>query len=219
MTPRRTPVATANRTITAQEAVLCVPPQVQDTPVSRLPNPTWAATSPEYRHALFSAAQGGHIGCIELLLRATGRPLAEFANEHDELCEKMLCAAARGGHIDVPSLLLDDPQLQLDVNAQGFGAVSNGSALHIAATRGDTALTKILVDRYGADVDLAADESFRKCPYEIAARAGHTETLKFLLSVSAREDAVTNAFHSASRGAQLGIMAWLVARYGAKLPP
>lgn len=175
------------------------------------------ATSPEYRHALFSAAQGGHMGCIELLLRATGRPLADFAHEHDELCEKMLCAAARGGHIDVASLLLDDPQLQLDVNAQGFGAVKNGSALHIAATRGDTALAKILVERYGADVDLAADESSRKCPYQVAARAGHKETLEFLLTASAREDAVISVFHSASRGAQLGILAWLVARYGREI--
>ncbi|ROV88729.1 hypothetical protein VMCG_10044 [Cytospora schulzeri] len=172
------------------------------------------ATSPEYSHAIVSAAQGGQTGCIELLVGATGKPLAEHPNE---LHEGMLWAAAQGGHLDVVSLLLDDPQLQLDVNAQRLGRFKNGSALHIAASRGDTALAKVLVERYGADVDLESYENGVGCSYEIAARAGHRETLEFLLTASGDETAVTSAFKSAARGAQVGILAWLVARYGREI--
>ncbi|KAJ4391251.1 hypothetical protein N0V93_004868 [Gnomoniopsis smithogilvyi] len=171
-------------------------------------------TSPEYSHAIISATRGGHIGCIELLVRATGRPLAELPNA---LHEQMLWAAARGGYPNVVSLLLDDPQLQLDVNTQRLGRLKNGSALHLAAARGDTALATLLVERYGADVDLESYEHGVGCPYEIAARAGHRETLEFLLTASGDEHAVTRAFQSAARGAQLGILAWLLARYGREI--
>lgn len=168
-------------------------------------------TSPEYSHAIVSAAQGGHIDSVELLVRSTGHSLAELP---DTLHEEILWAAARGGHVRVARLLLDDPELQVDVNAQRVGRFKNGSALQLAAARGDTVMATLLVEHYGADVDLQSYENGVGFPYEIAARAGHRETLEFLLTASGDEQAITRSFKSAARGAQVGVLAWLVARYG-----
>lgn len=182
--------------------------------LSLAPDRRLPATNPEYFRAIVSAAQGGHMDCIELLVHFTGRALADLPST---LHEQILWAAARGGHSRVAKMLLYDPQLQLDVNVQRLGRFKNGSALHIAASRGDEVFVKFLVERYGADVDLESYENGVGCPYEIAARAGHRETLDVLLNASDDKHAITRTFKSAARGAQVGILAWLVARYGREI--
>lgn len=175
-------------------------------PEQRIP-----ATDAEHLHAIVAAAQGGHLGCIELIVRDTGKPLAELPSS---LHKHMLWEAARYGRPGVMRLLLEDPRINLDVDVQKQGRCRHGSALNLASARGNLQTVKLLLERYGADPALMPCGPNVEIPYDTAARAGHREVLEVLLDAVNSEDSRLHAFRSAARGAQVGILRWLMERYG-----
>ena len=84
------------------------------------------------------------------------------------------------------------PQLEHQ-NAGGFSADTHDdspglTALHIAASTGDSEIAKELLDQ-GADIDLIADKnSYTRSAVEMANSAGHSGTVRLLLDRGAKVD-------------------------------
>jgi ankyrin repeat protein len=91
----------------------------------------------------------GHIEVSKLLLHESS---VEEANEEDNCGTTPLMEAARFGFLSLIELLIQFAQANLkEVNKQGL------NCLHIAAEAGETESVRVLVEKYGMDVNSKAE--------------------------------------------------------------
>lgn len=134
-----------------------------------------------HRTPLQMAAEMGHRGIVETLLRA-GANVNDAGAEDDG--RTALAAAAGGGHKEVVEMLL---AAHADVNARAESEGRTGNrgqtALQAAAGGGHTEVVRILL-RVGADCN-APSASHGRTALQAAARGGHTDIVKMLLDLGA----------------------------------
>ena len=124
------------------------------------------------RNAMWYAACGGHVQCVELLLQHNVN-----ANKADNFDVTPLAAACKQGHISVLKLLVESGSVDINTkNAEGM------TPLMQAAIAGQTKLVKVLI-AFGADVNLP--NSSRMTPLHHAAVQGKSNMCSLLVKLGA----------------------------------
>lgn len=159
-----------------------------------------------YMGAIQAGAQAGRPDLVDALLETIGRQLSDFAGLDTEL----LWPAVHNGHKGLVQKLLDAGAM---INAIPDGLLlcqrRYYGALPIAASRGDTDMVRLLLDR-GADVNNGRPRKPGHLPIQIAARSGHEEVVQLLLDHGADPRAAVLA---AAEGGQPRVLQALLGRY------
>jgi ankyrin repeat protein len=153
---------------------------------SRVPSPI------DRRKALHFAAEGGHLGVMQLLLGHGASVHAESFSE-----DTALHWAAKGGHLGAVQLLVD---FDADVNAANL---NGDTALHLAAEEGHTAVMQVLL---GAGSDVNSINHDRQTALCAAASNGHTAAAQLLLAAPQLAPEAICASVPVVVGTQLAVM-------------
>lgn len=134
--------------------------------------------------SLIYAVLKGDVGCVRVLL-VEGNVSAQAAASNGDLMP--LSLAARSGHIDVATLLLQH-------NAPSLPNTNGEYPIHLAAQEGHADICKLLVRCEGWDVP---DRYNEWTPLFHAARYGHEACLRVLLDAGSRIDRTDETGNSA----------------------
>jgi ankyrin repeat protein len=143
---------------------------------SILQNSAHEITGEDIANALGAAAVEGHMPVIELLLEKGGDPngmtvfLCDMFNQ--VVLTTVLQASAFNGSMGCLKRLIE-AGAKVDQTSSEYG-----SALHVAASRGNTKVVELLLNR-GAKTD-AFSHKFSGTPLLAAASSGHNETVQLL---------------------------------------
>jgi ankyrin repeat protein len=134
--------------------------------------------------ALHAASSAGKGIIVELLVNRGADP---------QMCLRplgtALQAACRGSSLDVVTILLAagaDPNIS---SGNITGNMFETSALHVASSRGDESIVKMLLEA-GANVNAEATDFNGIRPLHLAASKGHSKVAKILLDHGAEVDAL-----------------------------
>ncbi|KAK8039967.1 ankyrin repeat domain containing protein [Apiospora rasikravindrae] len=166
-------------------------------PEHRLP-----LNSIEYLSAILAGAEAGRLDLIEILLEMIGKRLSDFPGLESEL----LWAAVRCGHQHIVEKLLD---CGADVDALPNSSRQYYGALTIAASRGNMAMVRLLLER-GAEVNIDGPDRPGHLPIQAAARSGQEEVVQLLLEHGADPRAAAVA---AAQGGQPRVLRALLSRF------
>ncbi|XP_055354548.1 serine/threonine-protein phosphatase 6 regulatory ankyrin repeat subunit B-like isoform X2 [Paramacrobiotus metropolitanus] len=125
---------------------------------------------------LLTAAEGGHLPVVKLLLKNHAR-----VDVFDELGKSALHIAAENGHVSLVDLLLRSKAF---VNSKTKLGVT---ALHLASMKGHIDIVRLLVEKYDATVD--ALSTAMKTPLHLAAQFDQMEVCELLLTMGANPNA------------------------------
>ncbi|KAK6949512.1 hypothetical protein Daesc_009594 [Daldinia eschscholtzii] len=153
----------------------------------------------EYSLAILAAARRGHHNIYRKLIALTGKTLDDFPRLRNE----MLWEAAFHGQYEVIQMLLD---IGVDIDEEPeLILADHGSALEIAASRGDVRMVRFLLAR-GASI--GPSEKLKSNPIISAVKGGHEEVVEILLERGANSDLLSAAAHAG----QARLVRWLLAR-------
>ncbi|KAI8494515.1 positive regulation of extrinsic apoptotic signaling pathway via death domain receptors protein [Branchiostoma belcheri] len=155
---------------------------------------------------LHHAAEEGHVGVAELLLKAWAQVDSRDQDENTPLHK-----AALGGHVGVAELLLK-AGAQVDSRDE-----DENTPLHIAASKGHVGVTKLLL-KAGAQVD--SRNGFEYTPLHYAALRGHVGVAELLLKtgaqVNSRDQDEDMPLHNTASEGHVGV-AELLLKAGAQV--
>jgi ankyrin repeat protein len=118
--------------------------------------------------ALILAIEQGNLSLVEQLLTAKAHPNKRLDQNHDT---PLICAI-RQGHLDIAALLIQSPDIDLNLQSNGQ------TVLMLAIEKGEVDLVKTLLDR-GADLNMPQSDG--KTALILAIEKGEVDLVKTLL--------------------------------------